>query len=96
MQDGALEHEYLAELALDRENAGRGHAPENGQDVFAGELNHEVTTASRLVLEGVGLIEEHLVRTKGLSGGRIVLQTSPLRFLKSAFAVRESGESRTR
>ena len=65
MQDGALEREYFAELALDRENAGRRHAPENGQDVFAGEFDHEVTTASRLVLERVGLIEKHLVRTKG-------------------------------
>jgi len=65
MRDGALEREYFAELALDRENAGRRHAAANGQDVFAGEFNHEVTTTSRLVLERVGLIEEHLVRTKG-------------------------------
>ncbi len=65
MRDGALEREYFAELALDRENAGRRHAAANGQDVFAGEFNHEVTTTSRLVLERVGLIEEYLVRTKG-------------------------------
>ncbi len=65
MRDGALEREYFAELALDRENAGRRHAAANGQDVFAGEFNHEVTTTSRLGLQRDGLIEEYLVRTKG-------------------------------
>jgi hypothetical protein len=63
-EDGALERENFAELALEIENSGGRNATPNGQDVFAGEFNHEVTTASRFVLERVGLIEEHLVRTK--------------------------------
>ncbi len=47
----ALKFENFAEFSLDRELALARHTAADGKDIFPGELNHEVASASGLLLE---------------------------------------------